>query len=146
MQELVKLHGGNVRVESEIDRGSSFIVSIPRGKSHLPGDRIEVERSQASTGTRSDAYVEELLRWLPDSARRRLWRGGSEIHLSEAFTVRILGRREPRGRSGFCLWMTMPTCAPTFGGCLRKAVMRSKPLPTGLTPLAPHECASPIWF
>jgi PAS domain S-box-containing protein len=67
LQELVKLHGGNVRVDSEINRGSSFIVSIPRGKSHLPADRIEAERAQASTGIQSEAYVEELLRWLPDS-------------------------------------------------------------------------------
>jgi len=65
VQELVKLHGGSVRVESEANRGSSFIVSIPRGKSHLPADRIEAERSLASTGLRSDAYVEEVLRWLP---------------------------------------------------------------------------------
>ena len=61
VQELVKLHGGNVRVESEVDRGSSFIVSIPLGKAHLPADRIEAERALASTGVRGDAYVEEAL-------------------------------------------------------------------------------------
>jgi PAS domain S-box-containing protein len=69
VQELVKLHGGNVRVESEVDHGSSFVVSIPFGKSHLPVDRIEAERSLASTGLRSDAFVEEVLRWLPDAPR-----------------------------------------------------------------------------
>ncbi len=66
VQELVKLHGGSVRVESEVDRGSSFIVSIPLGKSHLSADRIDAERPLASTAHRSDAYVEEILRWLPD--------------------------------------------------------------------------------
>jgi PAS domain S-box-containing protein len=67
VQELVKLHGGNVRVESEVDRGSRFIISIPRGKSHLPADRIEAARALASTGLRSDVYVEEALRWLRDA-------------------------------------------------------------------------------
>jgi PAS domain S-box-containing protein len=66
VKELVGLHGGDVHVESEVGRGSSFIISIPFGKSHLPVDRIEAERGLASTGFRSSAYVEELLRWLPD--------------------------------------------------------------------------------
>jgi PAS domain S-box-containing protein len=68
VQELVKLHGGKVRVESEVDHGSRFLVSIPLGKSHLPADRIEAERDLVSTGLRSDAYVEEVLRWLPEDA------------------------------------------------------------------------------
>jgi PAS domain S-box-containing protein len=67
VQELVKLHGGNVRVESEVDRGSRFIISIPRGKSHLPAERIEAARTLASARMPSDVYVEEALRWLPDT-------------------------------------------------------------------------------
>jgi signal transduction histidine kinase len=31
VQELAKLHGGSVRVESEFGRGSAFVVSIPLG-------------------------------------------------------------------------------------------------------------------
>jgi PAS domain S-box-containing protein len=67
VQELVRLHGGNVRVETEVDRGSSFIVSIPLGKSHLPADRIQAESALSSTGVRSEGFVEEILRWLPDA-------------------------------------------------------------------------------
>ena len=55
-----------MRVESEVDRGSRFIVSIPRGKSHLPADRTEGAPALVSAGARSDAYVEEVLRWLPE--------------------------------------------------------------------------------
>lgn len=65
VQELVKLHGGRVRVESEVDRGSSFIVTIPLGKVHLPADRIGGARTLASTEVRGEAYVQEALRWLP---------------------------------------------------------------------------------
>jgi PAS domain S-box-containing protein len=65
VQELVKLHGGGIRVTSEVDRGSAFTVTIPLGKSHLPADRIGAARSLVSTGLRGEAYVEEALRWLP---------------------------------------------------------------------------------
>jgi signal transduction histidine kinase len=66
VQELVKLHGGTVRVESEVGRGSTFVVSIPTGSAHLPADRLGVARTLASTSVRSDAYADELLKWLPD--------------------------------------------------------------------------------
>ena len=33
-----------VRVESEVDRGSAFTVTIPLGKAHLPADRIGAAR------------------------------------------------------------------------------------------------------
>jgi PAS domain S-box-containing protein len=65
VQELVKLHGGTVRIESEVDRGSTFIVAIPLGIEHLPADRIGGARAMTSTGSGSDAYVQEALRWLP---------------------------------------------------------------------------------
>jgi signal transduction histidine kinase len=62
VQELAKLHGGTVRVESELDRGSTFIVSIPLGKNHLPPERIGAARTLASTGI-SAAFVQEALHW-----------------------------------------------------------------------------------
>jgi len=66
VQELVKLHGGNVHVESEVDHGSLFTVSIPLGKGHLPTDRIKTPRPAVSASLRAEAYVEEVLRWLPN--------------------------------------------------------------------------------
>jgi PAS domain S-box-containing protein len=66
IQELVRLHGGAVEVESQIDRGSRFVVSIPLGKAHLPADRVEPARDQPPTAFRADAFVEEVLRSLPD--------------------------------------------------------------------------------
>ncbi|HZU85129.1 MAG TPA: ATP-binding protein, partial [Polyangiaceae bacterium] len=35
VHDLVKLHGGHVRVTSEVDRGTTFAVRIPKGKTHL---------------------------------------------------------------------------------------------------------------
>jgi signal transduction histidine kinase len=70
VHELVKLHGGSVRVESEIDRGTTFTVSIPLGSAHLPADRVGGERTLASTSLRGEAYVDEVLKWLPDVENR----------------------------------------------------------------------------
>ena len=63
--ELAALHGGAVRVESELEQGSTFIVSIPRGHAHLPSDRLALPGA-AATGLASEAYVMEASRWLPD--------------------------------------------------------------------------------
>jgi signal transduction histidine kinase len=65
VQELVKLHGGTVSVESVVGEGSTFTVSIPKGKAHLPADRIGTERQLASTALAAEHYLEEALRWLP---------------------------------------------------------------------------------
>jgi PAS domain S-box-containing protein len=65
--ELVKLHGGSVRVESELEKGSTFIVSVPMGSAHLPADRIGGGRNLSTTALGATPFVEEALRWIPDS-------------------------------------------------------------------------------
>jgi len=66
VQELVRLHGGDVRVDSTVGRGSAFTVTIPRGTAHLPPERIQRARPIPSTGVRAAVYAEEAQRWLPD--------------------------------------------------------------------------------
>jgi signal transduction histidine kinase len=68
VQELVSLHGGVVRVESEENKGSTFTVTIKAGTAHLPPDRMSAKRDLASTATRAAAYVEEAVQWLPNAA------------------------------------------------------------------------------
>lgn len=68
VQELAKLHGGSVRVNSEPDRGSTFTVSIPLGKDHLPAEHIGAARTLERTGIRGEAYVQEVLRWVPQTS------------------------------------------------------------------------------
>lgn len=70
VQELVKMHGGTVRVLSEPDKGTSFFVRIPTGLAHLPVERIAAKPSKVSAATSADAFVEEALRWLPEPAHK----------------------------------------------------------------------------
>ena len=65
VMELVKLHGGNIRVTSEVDRGTTFTISIPTGTAHLDEQRIGAPRVLSSTGLRAQTFVEEASRWLP---------------------------------------------------------------------------------
>ena len=62
VQELVRLHGGSVRAESEPGRGTLLAVSVPFGTAHLPAERVTVP----------PASVERR-------ARPRLRRGGAAL-------------------------------------------------------------------
>jgi PAS domain S-box-containing protein len=63
VQELAQLHGGSVKVESEMGKGSIFRVSLPFGSAHLPKDRIGARR-KSSTAVAGAAYVEEAQQWM----------------------------------------------------------------------------------
>ncbi|PIG91875.1 ATP-binding protein [Gloeocapsopsis sp. IPPAS B-1203] len=66
VQELVKLHGGTVTVNSTVGQGSCFTVFIPTGYVHLPQDRISPHNTSITLA--ASAYVEEALRWLPNES------------------------------------------------------------------------------
>jgi signal transduction histidine kinase/DNA-binding response OmpR family regulator len=68
VRELVQLHAGSVRVESEPDRGSRFVVILEAGTAHLPADKIGHAADITATGRRA-AYVQEALHWLPRTPR-----------------------------------------------------------------------------
>ena len=67
VHELVKLHGGSIRVESVPEQGSTFIVSIPLGQDHLASGQVGGDRPLSSTATGAAPFVEEALRWLPQA-------------------------------------------------------------------------------
>jgi PAS domain S-box-containing protein len=69
VSELVKAHGGTVRVESIVGRGSTFTVSIPFGSDHLPKDQIALAKNATLGAPRVHPTVLEAGQWLRSSDR-----------------------------------------------------------------------------
>jgi len=65
VQELVKMHGGEVKAESTERRGTTFTVTVPFGTAHLPAERIGSKSTRPTTALGADVFVEEALGWLP---------------------------------------------------------------------------------
>jgi PAS domain S-box-containing protein len=80
VRELVRLHGGEIEVESEVGRGSVFRVTIPLGAAHLAAARVRPAADAPATALQSQTFVEEALRWLPGEAREALPDEGAGRH------------------------------------------------------------------
>src|SRR6185503_18491493 len=66
VEELARLHGGEVGVASREGHGTVFTVTIRTGTSHLPPERISAAgRHGVATTNAAMPFVEEALRWLP---------------------------------------------------------------------------------
>jgi PAS domain S-box-containing protein len=76
VQELARLHGGSVRVESTVGKGTTFTVSVALGNAHLPLEQVAGARPADSRAIRAEAFVEEALRWLPEPQQTKR-NGGS---------------------------------------------------------------------
>ncbi|WP_438000987.1 ATP-binding protein [Sorangium sp. So ce185] len=84
VQELVKVHGGAVRVSSEPGRGSAFTVSIPRGHAHLPAERVAAAAPEAAPSpVGTSLHVIEASQWCPQ-ARKGAAPGGPEARAGAA--------------------------------------------------------------
>ena len=69
IHELVLIQGGELQVSSELGRGSTFTVRVPRGSAHLPAARVKPAVDPQALGA-VNAYVAEAARWLvPDQSR-----------------------------------------------------------------------------
>jgi PAS domain S-box-containing protein len=62
VRELVRLHGGDVGVASCEQVGTAFTVTLPKGRGHLPAERIGAGRQLASTRLEAQTFLEEAAR------------------------------------------------------------------------------------
>ena len=70
VNELVRLHGGTIAIESHIDVGTTVRVVIPFGHDHLAVEHVSGDLGRTTPEANATAaFVEEALRWLPDAAR-----------------------------------------------------------------------------
>ena len=71
VQEVVRLHGGTVQVESRLDEGSTFRVKIPWGTAHLPAEQLGTGDEPSTRSVSAVSYIQEALHWLPETQPAR---------------------------------------------------------------------------
>jgi len=73
VQELVRLHGGTIAVDSRAGSGTAFTVTLPLGARH-GAEQPASPRSLSSTSVNAEAYVSEALGWVAEG-------GDGALHL-----------------------------------------------------------------
>jgi PAS domain S-box-containing protein len=64
VQDVMRLHGGSLRVSSEEGKGSRFVATLPTGDAHLPAGHIVSSRARAP----DKRYAEQMFAWLPSES------------------------------------------------------------------------------
>ncbi|HEU4648133.1 MAG TPA: ATP-binding protein [Gemmatimonadales bacterium] len=103
VQELVRLHGGQVQVQSVVGDGTTFTVRIPTGQAHLPATKIGTARTLDSASLGAAPYVNEAARWSDGGAGAAALNDESAIGVTELLaTAGALGAPggAARGRDG----------------------------------------------
>ena len=91
VEELVKQHGGTVRVESVVGKGTTFVVAIPQGSDHLARDKL-VAPSPTTTPAASNAYVAEAAHWAASLAANDVFAPGDAESVHDA-SIKAPGAR-----------------------------------------------------
>ncbi|MEV1289979.1 SpoIIE family protein phosphatase [Micromonospora sp. NPDC049679] len=63
VRQLAELHGGSVAVESRLDQGSTFTVTVPFGDAHLPAERVRATGLPLTDSGAAELYLEDTAWW-----------------------------------------------------------------------------------
>ena len=143
IQELVKLHKGNIGVTSELGKGSAFYVDIPFGIAHIPSADLAGVGAQrdttkaASIGTLGASYIQEALGWLPEAQHaaeefpsRSIVQSAQSTLSNDATPIRILLVDDNSDMRGYLKrlmedYAAVETCGD--GEAAYQAICREKP-------------------
>jgi len=67
VHELIRMHGGEIQVESQTTQGTTFFVRVPLGTKHLAPERIRQVEEQPLR-SHASAFVQEASRWTSHNA------------------------------------------------------------------------------
>lgn len=66
VRELVRLHGGEINVQSVPGQGTRFEIRIPQGRAHLRAEQVVGAHSDLRSSN-VNTYVSDALGWLPEN-------------------------------------------------------------------------------
>ncbi len=67
VRDLVQLHGGEIRAIANTAGGTTFVVTIPWGSSHLPAEQINLAASESDPRSEAERWVRDDFDWLFES-------------------------------------------------------------------------------
>jgi len=79
VKDLVRLHGGTIRVNSEEGKGTTFSVTIPKGREHLPPENVRSPKADRSMAVDAAAFVEEAHGWMGEEKPEVVPSGSFEV-------------------------------------------------------------------
>ncbi len=85
-RELARLHGGEISVQSDVGRGTRFVVSLPFGKDHLPQEQLSTRELRPKTSNNATAFRQEAELWISDGESTAVFEenGGAREELNGA--------------------------------------------------------------
>lgn len=67
VRELVHIHKGEISVQSTLNQGTTFSITLPKGKSHLPAEMVS-QKSLPFDKKGASFYLEEASQWISPEA------------------------------------------------------------------------------